>query len=547
MDELGNFASKSFIEQVELLEDIEKKKEDAAIPGLVELCKKSDPSDQAAVMAENTLRSLLLENEAQTVKCLMSDHGNIKKISLQVCCRKKFPSAAPVLLKLFTDLMSEQTSEMASGELMSDELNPRYKEGFEILSALVLIQPPEALGIFRQNLHNKDSLIASLSIEAVGKYNDVDSVDALCKIVEESEAGDRYEQCDLTVAGAIDSLAMIHTDKALSFLASKIHHRNPVARRIIHAVFPRLGPETIRFIAPFIYEDNTDLKIMAVNLLGTIGDKKGVDCIEEAIDKGIADHPNVKFAVYEALGKIFSIRSLVRLVDGLFEQEPSLLIAVISSLNHQINPGVVKKLKNMIDKGDDQSSRLINAVVAARALSLFESLYEDQAIGDKMVDVIIKSSDRGFCGAFLKKLKSIDSKRAESDRDKISSVSSVLLKKRVLIVDDSESMLAFYRSIASAMGLSVITAENGRKALDILEEDKLFDLILTDLNMPVMTGIELTQKIRTDPSVEKIPIVVVSTESEESQEQLAIKMGADDFMKKPFTADQLQVKIKTLI
>lgn len=541
MDELENFASKSFIEQVELLEDIGKKKVDAAIPGLVEFCKKNDPSDQAAFMAENTLRSLLLENEEQTVKGLMSDHENIRKISLQVCCRKKCTSAAPALLTLFSDLMSELTSD----KLISG--HPRYQEGFEILSALALIQPPEALGLFRQYLHHNDSLIASLSIEAVGKYKDVDSVDALCQIVAASEAEDRYEQCDLAVAGAIDSLAMIHTDKAISFLASKIHHRNPVARRIIHAVFSRLGPETIPFIAPYLYEDNTDLKIMAVNLLGVIGDKKGVDFIEEAIDKGIADHPNVKFAMYEALGKIFSIKSLVRLVDGLSEQEPSLLIAVISSLNRQINPGVVKKLKEMIDRGDDQASRLIHAVVSARALSLFDALYEDEAIGNKMVDTIVKSNDKGLCGAFLKKLKSMESKRAEFDKDKISSVSSGQFKKRVLIVDDSKSMLAFYRSIASAMGLSVITAENGRKALDILEEDKLFDLILTDLNMPVMTGIELTQKIRIDPCVEKIPIVIVSTESEQSQEQLARKMGADDFMKKPFTADQLKVKIKRLI
>ena len=540
MDELKNFASRSFIEQVKLLQDIEKKKVYAAIPSLVDLCQKNDSFDQVAFMAENTLRSLLLENDAQTLKGLMSDNVNIKKISLQVCCRKKCPSATSVLVKLFSNFISEHSSGLISG-------HPHYKEGFQLLSALSLIQPPEALEIFRQYLHHSDALIASLSIESIGHYKDVDSVDALCKVVEESGADDHYEECDLAVASAIDALAMINTDKAISFLASNIHHRNPVARRLIHDVFSRLGSETIRFIAPFLFVDNTDLKIMAVKLLGAIGDKKGANFIVEAVDKGVADHPNVRFAVYEALGQIFSMKSLVLLTDGLFEQEPSILIAVITSLNTQINPGVTKKLKALIGKGGDHASRLINAVVASRSLSLFESLYEDEAIGSKMIETIFKSNDKGLCGAFSKKLKSMEGKRSASDADKIKSISSGQLAKRVLVVDDSKSMLAFYRSVASVMGISVITAENGQQALDILEQDKSFDLILADLNMPVITGIELTRKVRADSSVDKIPIVIATTESERSQEQLAKKMGAVDFIKKPFTADQLEDKIKTII
>ena len=101
MDALKNFASLHFTEQVRLLKDIEKKKISAAIPALVELCKKSDPFDQATVMAENTLRALLLEDEERTVEYLMSDNENIKRISLQACCQKKYPSATPILLKLF--------------------------------------------------------------------------------------------------------------------------------------------------------------------------------------------------------------------------------------------------------------------------------------------------------------------------------------------------------------------------------------------------------------------------------------------------------------
>jgi len=540
MDALKNFASLNFTEQVKLLKDIEKKMTSAAIPDLVELCKKNDPFDQSTVMAENTLRALLLEDEAQTVEGLMSDNANIKRISLQVCCQKKNPSATPILIKLFSNLISEHESELISG-------HPNYNEGFEILSALSLIQPPEALDLFRQYTTHKDSLISSLSIEAVGKYKDTYSVDALCKMVAESEADDRYEECDITVANAIDALAMINNNEAISFLASKIHHRNPVARRIIHAVFPRLGPETIHHIAPFLLSPDTDLKIMAANILGTIGDKKGADFIVDAVDKGLVDHPNVKFAVYEALGQICSMKSLVHLSDGLSEQDPSILIAVVSSLNNQINPGVVKKVKQTIEKDETQAGRLIIAIVVSRALSLFEALYEDETIGDKMIKAILKLNDKGLCGAFSKKLNAMENQRAKADADKIKSISASELKKRILIVDDSKSMLAFYRMVASVMQISVAAAENGRQALDILESDNSFDLILTDLNMPVMTGIELTQKVRANHAMDHIPIVVATTESEQSQEQLARKMGVNDFIQKPFTAGQLRNKINSFI
>ena len=540
MDTLRNFASKSFIEQVELLQDIEINKIDAAIPGLVELCKKRNPSDQAAFIAENTLRSLLLENEAQTVTCLGSDHLNIKKIGLQVCCRKKCPSAAPVLIKLFSDLGLEHFSQLTSG-------HRDYKQGLDILSAIALIQPPEALGMFRQYMDHPDSLIASLCIEAVGKYKDADSVDVLCEIVAQSEADDHYEECDLTVASAIDALVMINTDQAISFLASKIHHRNPVARRLIHEVFPALGRETIRFIVPFLSQDNTDMKIMAISLLGAIGDEQGADVILDAFGKGRCDHPNVRFAAYEAFGKISTEKSLSRLSEGLLEHDPFILTAVVTSLDHQISLDVVKKIQDIIGKEDEHASRLMQAVVTSRALSLFEAVYGDEQVGGKMVEEIIKSNDKRLYSSFFKKLKSMDGKRAGQDADKIRLTAAGRLKKKVLAVDDSKSILAFYRGVASGMGLLAITAENGRQALDILEKDKSFDLILTDINMPVMTGIELTRKVRADVSINKIPIVVATTESEQSQEQLAKKAGADDFIKKPFTAEQLQEKIKTII
>ncbi len=540
MNELKNFSSKDFIDQIKILQEIENKKVHDAIPDLFELCKESDPLDPAVFVAQNSLRSLLLENEEQTVKGLLFDDITIKNISLQVCCQKKCPPAAPVLLTLFSDLVSDPSPELTSG-------HPRYSEAFKILSALSLIQAPETLELFRQYIGHNDSLIASLAVKTIGIFKDAQSIDALCRIIKESEADDRYEECDMVVASAIDALAVIDTDKAVSFLAAHIHHRNPIARRIIHEALTKLGPETIPFIAPFILNDDTDLQIMAASLLGDMGDHNGAKFLADAVDKGRIDHPNVRFVVYEALGKIPSPKSLACLTEALSEQDPGLLIAVMASLNHQINPGVMEKIKALIQNKGDQGARLIQAVVASKALNVFEALYDDETIAGAMINAIGRSNNTGIMGAFSTRLKSMGGERPQSDAVKISSGFSNQAKKKILIVDDSKSMLLFYHSVTSDMGMMSKAAENGRLALDILEKDHAFDLILTDLNMPVMTGIELTRKVRANALMNNIPIVMVTTESDLSQLQLAKKAGATDFIKKPFTADQLQNKINKIL
>ncbi len=540
MDELKHFSSKDFIDQIKILQEIENKKIHDAIPDLFEVCRQSDPLDPAAFVAQNTLRSLLLENDAQTVRGLLLDDITIKNISLQVCCQKKCPPAAQVLLTLFSDLVSDRSSELTSG-------HPDYSQAFKILSALSLIQTPETIELFRQYIGHNDSLIASLAVKTIGIYKDAPSIDALCRIVKESEADDRYEECDVVLASAIDALAEIGTDKSVSFLAAHIHHRNPIARRIIHEALTKIGPKTIPFIAPFLLVGDTDLQVMAASLLGEMGDHKGAGILADAVEKGHIDHPNVRFVVYEALGKIPSPQSLACLTRALSEQDPGLLIAVMAALNHQINPDVTTTIKQIIRNKGGQGARIIQAVAASKALNVFEALYDDQTTAGEMIEAIGRSNNAGIVGAFTNKLKSMGGERPQCDADKIKSFASDQARKKILLVDDSKSMLLFYRSVTSDMGMAAKTAENGQQALDILEKDNAFDLVLTDLNMPVMTGIELTRKIRKTASMNTIPIVMVTTESEQSQLQMALKAGVTDFIKKPFTADQLQNKINKIL
>jgi two-component system, chemotaxis family, chemotaxis protein CheY len=120
------------------------------------------------------------------------------------------------------------------------------------------------------------------------------------------------------------------------------------------------------------------------------------------------------------------------------------------------------------------------------------------------------------------------------------------MPKRVMIVDDSPVMRSFVKRTMTVAGLEVsacIEAGNGREALDRLRAAAVggeqVDLILTDINMPVLDGEGLLEELRRDPALSRIPVVVVSTDSTENRVEALMRLGACDYVRKPFPPERL--------
>jgi two-component system chemotaxis response regulator CheY len=105
-------------------------------------------------------------------------------------------------------------------------------------------------------------------------------------------------------------------------------------------------------------------------------------------------------------------------------------------------------------------------------------------------------------------------------------------------------MLLFYESSLADLDVEVITACDGQDALAVLERSEPFDLILTDLNMPRMDGIELIRRARANPFFGGVPILMVTTESDGSQRQAAQNAGATGFVRKPFRPESLREAVE---
>lgn len=112
----------------------------------------------------------------------------------------------------------------------------------------------------------------------------------------------------------------------------------------------------------------------------------------------------------------------------------------------------------------------------------------------------------------------------------------------VLIVDDSTSMRAIIKKAIKVSGFDVgeyFEAGDGKQALEVLEKEWI-DLVMADINMPNMNGIELIIEMKTDELLRSIPVVMVTTEGSEERVKETMTLGADGYIKKPFQPEEIK-------
>ncbi|NQZ53489.1 MAG: response regulator [Piscirickettsiaceae bacterium] len=117
---------------------------------------------------------------------------------------------------------------------------------------------------------------------------------------------------------------------------------------------------------------------------------------------------------------------------------------------------------------------------------------------------------------------------------------------KILAVDDSASMRQMVAFTLKGAGHTVTDAADGKQALDIAKRQS-FDLVLTDVNMPIMDGITLTKELRALPAYRFTPILVLTTEAGIEKKQEGRAAGATGWLVKPFNPDQLLATIREVL
>ncbi len=117
------------------------------------------------------------------------------------------------------------------------------------------------------------------------------------------------------------------------------------------------------------------------------------------------------------------------------------------------------------------------------------------------------------------------------------------LNMRILVVDDFSTMRRIVRNILRQLGMNnVVEADDGVSAWDVLNSDKI-DFIVSDWNMPNMTGIELLRKVRESEEFGNLPFLMVTAEAQQENILEAVQAKVSNYIVKPFTADTMKQKI----
>jgi YesN/AraC family two-component response regulator len=115
----------------------------------------------------------------------------------------------------------------------------------------------------------------------------------------------------------------------------------------------------------------------------------------------------------------------------------------------------------------------------------------------------------------------------------------------LLVVEDNVELLMLMTQLLSSK-YHVKTATNGKEALEIIHKEEL-DIIISDVMMPVMDGLELTQQLKNDPNYQHLPIILLTAKTQDENRAEALQLGADSYVTKPFKLSDLELRINNIV
>ncbi len=403
----------------------------------------------------------------------------------------------------------------------------------QIIDALGEIADPRASNAVSEFLYSGNRTLIISATRALGKLG---TPTAMLRLAERMGTDNQLDMLILDIFAKVqDSISLEKLNEAMR---SHYAHLRTYAKKTLIGI----GPKAVPILTENLLFDDADLRIHTLNVLGDIGDPAAIAPIRKLLHSHPAD-PNVRFAAYEALGLLPLERGAYVLTQGLGDPVDHVCIAAAKAIDRNFNEIMAAGIKNLASEREEDGHRIIKTAIQAQAKHIFLSLMEEERFQPVALSHLGRAhkDTREFFYAILKehgysdlalKLLAPEEKKAP--------------RRRICAVDDSRMILSIYKSTLHELGYEPVLFEFPASALEWLQSNTP-DMVLTDLNMPDITGIDLTREIRKSNSKKDLPVVMVTTQDEANDNKAALEAGVNDILRKPFTAESLEAVFKKFL
>lgn len=445
----------------------------------------------------------------------------------------------------------------AAGELMLTETAPVLKKIIseesdadvlvEAITTLGKLRQPDSLGVLSGMAGHPDKGVKQAAVAAIAEKGGSESVDKLLDFVGQDEEINKL---------AVEALANVQDLYALEKLAGLLSSSITNVRDTAIDQLLKLGTKVTPILTRAFQNAEADYLVHLVTTLGYIGDPAAINPILDIVNTQPGD-ANIRQAAYEAMERIPSPKTAICLVQGLQDPVEAVRMSAARAIDKNLSKALVAGLRNVVREGSQDSKNAVAALIDSEAGNIFNFMVEEESFLDLAKSHIINNADPGTSAVFLKQMNTIGQKEfAATLSAQVEQKAGPEAKEaQVYVIDDSKMMLKLYQNKLTALGFVPKTFSRPEDAIPEVIQSKP-DLVITDLNMPNISGLELTREIRRKYTRQDVPILMITTQSDFVEEKdgdipiddsVITKSGINKILHKPFTDEQFREAVNTFI
>lgn len=470
------------------------------------LTEQVDLTDEMPVIKETLLSNLLAYPEM--LIDFLSDRSIEDKTHLiNVAGELRFEEAVPALMYLVANSDNEAEIKL-------------------IIETLGLIGDPQAINTLTDYLYAANRELIITAIQSLGQ---VGTPTAMHRLAERMGTDNELDYMILSIFADVQD--PVSLEKLNDTLRSHYAHmRNYAKQELV-----RIGPKAVPTLIDNLLHDDPDFLIHTLNVLGDIGDESAIMPIRKLLGREPKD-ANIRFAAYEALALLPLRKGAYTLTAGLTDREDHVCVAAARAIDRNYSEILAAGIKNLLRNKDDEARHITKIIVNAQVDKVFLSLVEEDFFQELALIYLPhthKDTREHYAEILIKNGRADFAKKLMGEEEAGG-------RLKIVAVDDSRMILNIYKATLHELGFDPVVFEFPASALEWLQTEKPA-MVLTDLNMPEITGVQLTSMIRQKYSNEELPIVMVTTQNEATDNEAAYAAGISKIIQKPFNAETLKI------